>query len=426
MRLLLLSLLLCGMRMAAHDDAVVFKSNVALGRVDAQVLDNQGRAIEGLQISDFVLKVDGRALPIRSLASENMPVDVLLLLDVSGSMRPHIERIASASEQALNVLAPNDRVAIMVFDTSTRVRLGFRSDHAEVANGLDRVINHESFRGGTHITRALLDAAAYVEREARPNARRAIAILTDDETQDMEDEPRVESALARANAILSFLRAPYEEPRFPGAGRRRGTWGSGGGWPGGGIGFPGGGPISIGRRGPGGYGVDRSHSAGTATIARDSGGDTIPVDDASALEETLSKLRQRYALFFYLPEGATAEAERHIEVDLSTQARLRYEQAELRYRRAYLADKTSADAQPVITRTEQAPAAGTSETPAMVSTPAPRRRVAVNEDSGPQVNSVQIDSGNSSQQPPSAQTQPQQNRKTGGWPRANQENTPPQ
>ena len=412
------------MQMAAHDDPVVFKSNVALGRVDAQVLDSQGRAVEGLQISDFVLKVDGRILPIRSLATENMPIDVLLLLDVSGSMRPHIERIASASEQALNVLAPNDRVAIMVFDTSTHVRLGFRSNHSEVANGLDRVLNHESFRGGTHITQALLDAAAYVEREARPNARRAIAILTDDETQDAEDEPRVESALARANAILSFLRAPYEEPRFHGAGRRRGTWGSGGGWPGGGIGFPGGGPISIGRRGPGGYGVDRSHSAGTATIAKDSGGDTIPVDDASALEETLSKLRQRYALFFYLPEGSTPDAERHIQVDLSTQARVRYEQAELRYRRAYLEDKASADAQPVITRTEQAPATVTSETPATMSTPSPRRRVAVNEDSGPDVNSVQIDSGNSSQQNQPAPTQP--SHKTGGWPRANQQNTPPQ
>ena len=46
-----------------------------------------------------------------------MPIDILLLLDVSASMRPHVERMADAAHDALRVLADNDRVAIMVFDT---------------------------------------------------------------------------------------------------------------------------------------------------------------------------------------------------------------------------------------------------------------------------------------------------------------------
>ena len=117
---------------AAKDDPVVFKSDVAMARVDSQVVDRDGRAVTGLQVSDFILRVDGRVVPIRNFASENMPMDILLLLDVSGSMQPHIQRIASAAEQALNVFAEKDRVAIMVFDTSTRVRLPFRSSHREV------------------------------------------------------------------------------------------------------------------------------------------------------------------------------------------------------------------------------------------------------------------------------------------------------
>jgi hypothetical protein len=110
-----------------------------------------------------------------------------------------------------------------------------------------------------------------------------VVILTDDETQDAQDEPRVESALSRANAILSFLQAPYEPPtarRMPGGGRRRG----------GGIGFPGGGGISLpggGWPGGGAGQVDRSHTAGTDTIALDSGGDTMSVNNTSALEDTL-------------------------------------------------------------------------------------------------------------------------------------------
>ena len=70
-------------------DDVVFKSDVALSRVDAQVVDRDGRAVTGLRAQDFVLKVDGKVTPIKNFDSESMPIDILLLLDVSGSMRPH-------------------------------------------------------------------------------------------------------------------------------------------------------------------------------------------------------------------------------------------------------------------------------------------------------------------------------------------------
>ena len=328
---------------AKKDDTVVFKSDVALTRVDAQVLDRDGRAVTGLEVEDFVLKVDGKVVPIRNFASENMPVDILLLLDVSGSMGPHVQRIAEAAHQALNVLTDKDRVAIMIFDTNTRVRLPFKSSHSDVTSELNRILRSERFNGGTRITKAMLDAAAYLQREARPEARRAIVILTDDQTQDEEDEARVESALARANAIMSFLQAPYEPPGGPyggGGGHRRspGTWGSGGGWPGsgGGIGFPGGGIGLPGGRGGMG-GVDMSHTAGTATIAGDSGGDVMQISDASALEDTLARLRQRYALHYYLPEGSRPADQRTVLVTLSQDAKRRYQQAEVRYRRVYMA-----------------------------------------------------------------------------------------
>jgi VWFA-related protein len=200
-------LLLFAMHGFAAEDPVVFKSDVALTRVDAKVVDQQGRTVTGLQVNDFVLRLDGRVLPIRNFASENMPLDILLLLDVSGSMEPHIQRIASAAQQALNVPTDNDRVAIMIFDTSTRVRLPFRNDHSDVNRELNRLLRSERFNGGTHITYALLEAARYMQREARQDARRAIVILTDDQTQDEEDEASVESALARANTVLSFMQA---------------------------------------------------------------------------------------------------------------------------------------------------------------------------------------------------------------------------
>ena len=63
----------------------------------------------------------------------------------------------------------------------------------------------------------------------------------------------------------------------------------------------------------------------------------MAVDQASALEQTLERIRERYALYFYLPEGMQPGEEHSVEVVLTDAARRRYPGAEVRYRRSYLA-----------------------------------------------------------------------------------------
>ena len=63
----------------------------------------------------------------------------------------------------------------------------------------------------------------------------------------------------------------------------------------------------------------------------------MAVDQASAFEQTLARIRERYALYFYLPEGMQPGEERSVEVLLTDAARRRYPRAEVRYRRSYLA-----------------------------------------------------------------------------------------
>src|ERR1041385_9386221 len=113
-------------------DETVFRSDVSLVRVDTQVMDRDNRAITGLRAEDFVLRDEGRVQPMRNFASENIPVDILFLLDVSASMRPHVQRISDATDQALRVLRDGDRVGIMVFDRYTRLRLPLRAERRDV------------------------------------------------------------------------------------------------------------------------------------------------------------------------------------------------------------------------------------------------------------------------------------------------------
>ncbi len=384
----------------ADDETVVFHSDVSLSRVDAQVIDGHNRTITGLRAGDFVLREDGKPQPIRNFASEDMPMDVLLLLDVSASMRPHVERMADAAHDALRVLGDKDRVAIMVFDTNTRVRLSFRSNRSEINRGLSDVLDNERFNGGTHITYAMMNAAEYVRHEARPEARRAIIILTDDGSQDPRDDAGVERALSRADAVLSFLQAPdvmLQRGNGGGGGYPR----TGSTWPGG-IGLPGGVVLGGGGR-RGGYGRQQvaNHSAGTADIARDSGGDVFSVDDASSLEDTLMRLRQRYALNYNSADTSATNA-RPVQLDLTNATRRRYPDAEIRYRRVFLS-KDSREAGPISITRAHAPEGGAAEgadrsAPATgmdeLTTPK-RRRVAVDQSYGSSVNLAGNDSDNS-------------------------------
>ena len=109
----------------------------------------------------------------------------------------------------------------------------------------------------------------------------------------------------------------------------------------------------------------------------------MSVNDASALEDTLARLRQRYTLYFNLPEGVQPGQERNIVVDLTPDARHRYFDAEVRYRRTSMSGNGDRDIAPL--KVTRAPASNGYSTPSASATnpdaPAvPHRRVAVNED----------------------------------------------
>jgi len=127
-------------------------------------------------------------------------------------------------------------------------------------------------------------------------------------------------------------------------------------------------------------------SAGSPEIARTSGGDSLSVNDASAVETTFERIRQRYAIYFYLPDGM--ENGRGMELDLTDTARRRYVDAALQYRQVGLAKDGAKPA--LITRVPAHPPSGRDTEPGRVesseASPAPaHRRLGVNYSTGEQV-----------------------------------------
>jgi len=155
-------------------------------------------------------------------------------------------------------------------------------------------------------------------------------------------------------------------------------------------------------------------SAGTEEIAKRSGGDSMQVDDSAALENTLMRLRQRYALHFNLAEAGGTGDGGDVELVLSDAARRRYPGSEIRYRRANMAsDAPQSQDEVMVSRTPTNPR--TTPTPSSDDEqPQPklrRRRPAVNED-GTRIEDTALAS-------PAAQSEPQRSTgNSGGWRRS--------
>jgi len=353
-RLLFLTVAAAALLPAQQDAPITFRSDVSLVRVDVRVTDRSSRAITNLTARDFLLRDNGQPQEIRNFASEEMPLDVLFLIDVSASMRPHVERLAAATEDAFQSLKSDDHVGIMVFDRTTRLRNPLSANIEAAEAGFRTLLRQEGFNGGTDITRGMLDAGRYMTRTARREARRAIIILTDDRTEKERDENRVLASLDNAETVLSALITPDAMPHLTRPDRRGGSF-PGSGWPG---------DIIFGRRYPGGSvpgggGYYRTQSAGTPEIARASGGDSLNVADSYALRATLDGIRQRYSLYFRLPPGTREGEQRRISVELASMMARRYPGADLRYRGDYRATATadaSAESPTVVSHTPGEPA----------------------------------------------------------------------
>ena len=92
-----------------------FQAGISLVKVDVQVSDRKGRPISGLRIEDFEVFDENQPRKITYFEREREHVDLLLLLDVSGSMRRYLEQMAANARAALAELHEGDRTGVMLF-----------------------------------------------------------------------------------------------------------------------------------------------------------------------------------------------------------------------------------------------------------------------------------------------------------------------
>ena len=143
-----------------------FRSDVSQVHVGAEVLSKDGRIVTGLTKSDFRVFDEGQEQPVASLAAEEQPLDIILLFDISGSMRSKVKKVASAAHQALGELRRGDRVSLMTFNDSARLISSFTDDLDSVERDIQQVLRIR-FGGRTYMMKAVAAAAHNFLRESR-------------------------------------------------------------------------------------------------------------------------------------------------------------------------------------------------------------------------------------------------------------------
>lgn len=303
MRALFLILLAAGA--LGQQERPVFRTGVDFVRVDAQVIDGR-KVIKDLVAEDFVVLDEGAPREIEYFARDTEPLWIVLLLDVSASMRKMLEAMSAASMRALGVLRPEDNVAVMLFASRSIVHQEFTRDRKEAALAIDDA-QHEKRPGqSTDINAAILDAAEYVNQAQA--GRRAIVILTDNVSMSYRiPDERVLQALFSADAVLNAIVTPQAHP--PDKPKR-------------------------------GVVLNPDFTpANVFHLAQESGGEVVRASKAgAAFEEMMERIRTRYSLHYRAP-GAEPGSFRTIKADLSPAARRRYPKAEVRARAGYYVPK---------------------------------------------------------------------------------------
>lgn len=175
-----------------------------LMRVNASVTDRNGRAISGMRDSDFSVYEDGHERKIVNVTPAAEPFNLVLLLDVSGSVEERIDFIRKAARDFLRTASPQDRIAIISFHDDIKIISDFTTDRSLLSRKLD-----ELDAGGAT---AMYDALGYTLVHMLKNLRgerTAVVIMSDgDDNRSFVPFPAILEATIESGALIYPLYVP--------------------------------------------------------------------------------------------------------------------------------------------------------------------------------------------------------------------------
>ena len=200
----------------ANDPPVadVIKIDSRLVNLNVRVTDQTGKLIADLNKNDFQVFEDNVEQEVVRFEPVTSPVNVVILLDASGSTRERWKVIKKAAKKFIDTLSPNTPIAVAAFTRRFMVICDFTCDRKTTKQRIDDSKNLQSGTAFYDATWSALDL--FKELNDR---RKAIVVLTDgvDNSLSAEDyEPRhpFDELLARISKEEVIIYPIYFDTEF--------------------------------------------------------------------------------------------------------------------------------------------------------------------------------------------------------------------
>lgn len=159
---------------AGKSDEAAIKLEASLINLNVKATDRSGDPLKNLSKGDFRIFEDGVEQDIFYFEPVSAPINLVLLLDLSGSTRDKRGVMIEAAKKFIDSLGSQDKIAVAGFTRDFVVAVDFTSDRKLLKKAVDRM---KKIEGGTAYYDAMWSTLDLMERVK--DSRQAIVVLTD-------------------------------------------------------------------------------------------------------------------------------------------------------------------------------------------------------------------------------------------------------
>jgi VWFA-related protein len=160
--------------LGAAGQQAVFRGASDLVRVFVTVTDRDDRLVTTLTQDQFEVRDKGKVQPIALFDNTPQPIQLILMLDVSGSMSGNLSLLRASSAHLFRQLRPDDVARVGTFGREVAISPEFTSDPQVLVDALPDEIPEDA---PTPLWRAVV--AAMDAFDAASDRRRVILVLSD-------------------------------------------------------------------------------------------------------------------------------------------------------------------------------------------------------------------------------------------------------
>src|SRR5262245_38125125 len=165
---------------AAQQQQPTFRTGSETVRVYATVMDRDGRLVTNLAKDQFEVRDDGKPQPIAVFDNSPEPIQLIVMLDVSGSMAGNLTLLRESSQELFHNLAGGDVARLGTFGQEIAISPEFTRDVRALEEALPNEIPPNA---PTPLWRAMDSAMSAFD--ARSDRRKVVLVLSDGKDDDV-------------------------------------------------------------------------------------------------------------------------------------------------------------------------------------------------------------------------------------------------